>query len=220
MPVITISREAGSGGDDIAMEVAGTLGCELVGKEFMERVLDRYGFIEFGREYDTRLSFWERLDTARAENRATMMDLLEQVTLAVARHGDAVIVGRSGFAALAGYSDVFHVRIQAPPAVRAARLGTERGIPWDQAFDDIEHIGRLRADFVHRYFGADLYDTRGFDLVVNTGRISHSLAARFIVDAVQAMEPPVGGDPVTIAGADVDPVAISAVEEEFDSLRS
>jgi cytidylate kinase len=44
MTVITISREIGSGGGDIAKQVADSLDYHFVDKKMIERVLMEYGF--------------------------------------------------------------------------------------------------------------------------------------------------------------------------------
>src|SRR5512136_3007919 len=118
MPVITISREYGSEGESIAERIAQTLGYHLVDKEFIGAVLGQYGLVEFAWEYDTLPGFWDRFDAERGKRRAVMVDMLNQVLRAVAHHGDMVILGRSGFAALSGFADVLHVRLKAPFSIR------------------------------------------------------------------------------------------------------
>ena len=52
MAVITVSREFGSGGDVIARNAAEALGYNFVDKEFIGKVLNQYGLVEFDKEYD------------------------------------------------------------------------------------------------------------------------------------------------------------------------
>ena len=96
MTVITISREFGSGGDLLAEKVAHALGYHLVDKAFVSAVLGQYGLSEFDSEYEKQPGFWEGFDTEKAERRDTMVRMLNQVVRAVARHGNVVILGRSG----------------------------------------------------------------------------------------------------------------------------
>ena len=147
-----------------------------------------------------------------------MMRLLEQATLAVAQRKHVLIKGRSGFAVLGGYADVLSVRIQAPVEFRAARFAHENGISLDQATDTVNQIGKVRAAFVKRYYGVDWYDTRGFDLVINAEKVPPSLAVRFVLDAAKALDATDLEGRKTTADADVDPVAIAAVEDEFREI--
>ena len=122
MTVITISREFGNVGDDIGERIAQRLGYHFVDKEFVGAVLSEYGLIDFDSEFETLPGFWERFDAQRGKHRDLMVSVLNQVVQAVARHGDVVIRGRSGFAILAGFADVLHVRLQAPLSVRVEQV--------------------------------------------------------------------------------------------------
>ena len=128
MRVITISREFGSGGSLLAEKVASALGYHLVDKTFISEVLRQYGLAEFDIEYEKQPGFWEGFDTERYERRDLMVRMLNQVVRAVARHGNVVILGRSGYAILAGLADVLHVRLQAPFDDRVATVGAAKGI--------------------------------------------------------------------------------------------
>lgn len=90
MSIITISRELGSEGSHIAEKVAQALGYHFADKKTMEDVLIQYGFAEFDKEYDAARGFWGRFDARTTE----MVNMLNRVIQAVARHGNAVILGR------------------------------------------------------------------------------------------------------------------------------
>lgn len=220
MTAITISREAASGGDDIAADVAEALGYRLVDKHFMGRVLDQYGLIEFHREYDSYLSFWDKLDAERSAQRRLMMGLLTQVIQVVAQSGDVVILGRSGFGALTGFADVLHVRIQAPLDFRAARRAETSGEAVEAVRNDLAAIAKVRADFVRRFYDLDWFDARNFDLVVDTWKVPTDLAAGLITDAARALAPSDPDDPASVMSAEVDPVVVAAVEQEWALRRS
>jgi cytidylate kinase len=115
MSVITISREYGSGGAYIARQVADALGYHFVGKRAMARMLGQQGVAGFSQEYDAvPPAFWTRFSAPRVEDRELMVDTLNRLILALAQHGDVVILGRGAFAVLRSFPGSFHVRIQAP----------------------------------------------------------------------------------------------------------
>ena len=95
MAVITISREFGSGGIDIAHKVAQATGFHYAGKDVMRAVLAQYGVVEFADEYGSLPSFWEGFDVHRMERRDLMVDMLNRAIRGLARHGNVVILGRS-----------------------------------------------------------------------------------------------------------------------------
>ena len=133
MSVITISREFGSVGDDFGEGVAKALGYHCVCKDEIVALLSQYGMVEFDREYETQPGFWESFKPLRNQRRHEMVAMLNQVVQAVAQHGNIVIQGRSGFAVLADYADVLHVRLQAPPAVRIERVAAQQQMTAEQA---------------------------------------------------------------------------------------
>lgn len=187
MPAITISREYGSEGEPIAERIAQTLGYHLVDKEFLGALLDQYGLVDFDEEYDALPGFWDRFSADRGKRRAVMVDMLNRAMRAVAHHGDVVILGRSGFAALGGFADVLHVRIQAPFSVRVGRVMAQRQLTADQAETAVKESDRVRAAFVEEFYGVPWGAAHAFDLVIDTSAISPILAVTWVVDAVKAL---------------------------------
>ncbi len=167
MTVITISREYGSEGETIAENIAQALGYHLVDKEFIVKVLDQYGLVGYDREYETRLGFWEKY----SRQRDTMVNMLNQVVRAVAKHGNVVILGRSGYAILADFTDVLHVRLQAPLTVRVARVMAQQKIPPEQAEAVVKENDAVRLAFVEEFYRVPWGAVQSFDLVINTGKI-------------------------------------------------
>jgi cytidylate kinase len=216
MSAITISREFGSEGDYIAERVAQTLGYHLVDKEFIGAVLSQYGVVEFGREYETLPSFWERLSTQRDQRRDVMVDMLNQVVRAVAQHGNVVILGRSGFAILAGLADVLHVRLQAPLSLRIERVMAQQKIAREQAEAVVKEKDRVRAAFVEGFYGVPWEAVHAFDLVINTDKISPDLAMTWVVAAAKAFVTGPETAKLTTRSIKVDPILAAAVS---DGLR-
>jgi cytidylate kinase len=212
MTVITISREFGSGGADIAQQVAQALGYHYAGQELIGKVLAQYGIVEFDQEYDTTFRFWERFDARRAERREVMQDMLHRVVLALAQHGNVVIVGRGSFAALAGYGDVFNVRIQAPLAQRARRVMAQKGLGTvEEATAAVQEGDKVRTAFIESVYGARWDDARAFDLVIDTGKVAAELAVAWVVAAARALPARPAGDQPSAAVLQVDSVLASVV---------
>ena len=204
MSVITISRDFGSEGDYVAEKSARALGYHLVDKEFFSTVLRQYGLVDFEREYDDLPSFFERLDPHRYPDRDEAVDMFNRVVRAVAQHGNAVILGRSGFELLQGYSGIVHVRLQAPVHVRITRVMAEMKIPFEQAEEVVKGKDRVHAAFVEEYYSIPWDAVHAFDLVVNTGKISPDLATTWLVAAVRALSVIPEPDKPTTSSIEVD----------------
>lgn len=189
MSVITISREFGSEGDTIAQKAAQNLGFHFVDKKFIGHILGEYGFVEFDKEYDTLPGFWERFDAQRGKQREEIIKMLNQVVLAVAHHGNVVILGRSGFEVLSGFADVLHMRIQAPLAVRIGRVMEKQNLSFEQAEAVVKEKDRVRLAFVEEFYKVPWGSMKAFDLVVSTDKISPEMAATWVVQAMQTYLP-------------------------------
>jgi len=213
MSVITISRECGSEGNAIARKVAQTLGHHFVDREFIGTILGQYGYVEFDKEYETLPSFWERFDAQREKQRDVMVDMLNQVIQAVAHHGDVVILGRSGFEVLGGFTDVLHVRLQAPFSARVGRVMEQQKITFDDAESFVKNNDKVRLAFVEEFYRVSWGAIHAFDLVINTGKISPDLAVTWVIDAAKIVVTSLEIDKPTTASIMVDRILAEAVSD-------
>jgi cytidylate kinase len=198
MSVITISREFGCVGDDIGARIAERLGYHFVDKEFIGALLREYGLINFEKEFETPQGFWDAFNTQRGKRRDLMVEMLNRVVQAVARHGNAVIQGRSGFAILEDFADVLHVRLQAPLPVRVEQTMAQRQMTAEQAAASVKDGDDARRSFVQEFYGVPWDAIRAFDLVISTGKIPPDLAITWVIDAAKALAlSPTDGKPTT-----------------------
>lgn len=211
MAVITISRQLGSGGIDIGQQVAKILGYAFVDKRTIDRFFRQYGLTKFDDLYGSAPGI---LDLFSQTNMLTI-SMLNEMIEAIARRGKAVIVGRGGFAVLAGYADVLHVRIEAPVAVRAQRImASENLATIQEAEARIAEDDNVRGKFVQMFYNKHWDEPSNFDLVLDTSVMSNDVAAQQIVDAVKAVEPrALAENAVTTARIEVDPVLADAVNK-------
>lgn len=185
MTVITISREYGSGGDQLAEKVAQALGYHLVDKAFVSAVLCQYGLTEFDSEYEKQPGFWEGFDTEKAERRETMVRMLNQVVRAVARHGNVVILGRSGYAILAGLADVLHVRLQAPLDDRIELVRNATNVSLLEATALVKENDKMRKAFVESFYRVPWESALAFDIALNTSRVPVNVATDWVIQAAK-----------------------------------
>ena len=216
MPVVTISRETGSGGRYIAEKVAHALKYDLADKNTIGRICGRYGRDEFGIDLGYMPDLWTRFDSPPDDQRVMMVDMLNDVIQALAHRDNIVIVGRSGFAVLAEFADVLNVRIQAPLSIRIKRVMERRRIPsLDQAEALVKQSDNVRAAFIEAFYGSPWDRSKPFDVVIDTSKISEELAIDWLVGAVSAwpLQPILGTH--TVSTIWVDPILTTIVSEEL-----
>jgi len=185
---ITISREAGAGGSEIARRVGRALGWEVLDKELVERVAERShlprSVLELVDEtkpswaYDV-LGAW--LDPQIISHEKYVVYLTRAI-LAAARRGNVVLVGR-GASLLLPRSQGLAVRIIASEKHRLHHLMEEHGFAEAEARRYMAEVDRGRRDFVIRFFHHDITDPHLFDLVIQADRLGAEGAAEAIVAA-------------------------------------
>jgi L-amino acid N-acyltransferase YncA/cytidylate kinase len=227
LPVITIARQLGSGGDEVAALVAERLGLPLLDREIISRAAQTAGVSEQALRNAERhsgllsrmLESLGKFGTAGAEGSAldgisstallvTSSDfrsLLAQVLRDVAASGPAVIIGHAGQVALRDLPNTLHVFIHAPTDYRVARLAREQGIPPDRARAQIEDSDRERTRFYQSAYHVNWYDLRLYDVVADTSLVGIHGAADLIVEMAQRAaaltEEPRAPEPERPAGA-------------------
>ena len=214
MTIITISREFGSGGDRLASQVAKTLGFHLVDKVFISDVLCEYGLTEFDMQYDNKVGFWEGFDVDKTERRETMVTMLNRVIRMVARHGNSVILGRSGYAILGGFADVMHVRVHAPFEARVATVCREQALPESEARALVKNKDKIRTAFVESFYRVPWDSPQAFDVSLNTAVVSVDMATAWVVEAAKRLKSCSPEGPTT-SQLEFDPVLMQAVTEKL-----
>jgi cytidylate kinase len=199
-PVITVTRQFGSGGSDVARLAARALGWELVDNEFVDEVARRAGLpaAEVAQREERAPGLLERLArtlaiaspemfmTAQAapsveRDEATIVKLTERVIAEAAAHGRVVLVGRGAQAVLAQRPDALHIYVVASKPWRA-KLAVERlGVDPAHAAKVVEDTDRRRDDYVATYYGRARQEIANYDLVVNAERLGFEGAAGLVV---------------------------------------
>ncbi len=181
MPVITLSRELGSRGDDVALAVAEQLKLRLIGRELINQAARQAGAPEVAlAEIDELGLLGVRPSrAARQLYRATV----EQIIRELAAAGDVLLVGRGSQVVLAGQAGVLHVRIIAPLADRIHCVQERCNVSTEAAAARIAASDRARCTYLRRHFGARLDDPQWYDLVINMAHFQVADAAALICTA-------------------------------------
>jgi cytidylate kinase len=189
-PWVTISRQVGSGGVELAHRVAERLGWQVYDRQILEEiarhtpareaVLSRLDEREVGWLEDTLTNLLQPEDPGRAAFLQEMM----RVIWALGRKGRAVILGR-GANWLLNARFGLRVRAVAPLEVRVDRLAREERRKPAEARERLRVDDRERARFVRQVFGRDVEDPLGYDMIVNLALLDIEAATEAIVAALR-----------------------------------
>ena len=130
MAVVTVSRESGSGGEDIAKAVAKKLGYDYVSKESIYKEIEEHGkkWLEWVSDLDEKApSIWERYD----KSWSAYLALVEHCVYKSAAKNNVVILGRGGNWLLKDVPYALRVRIIGAPEDRARKLSERDGMGLD-----------------------------------------------------------------------------------------
>ena len=211
MAVITVSRQYGSGGDEIVSRLCELLNYTYFDKRLLAREASAAGLSEaevidawednykvtglferlFSREpkRSSAARTWREVPGGAVVAEAADVDF-DAATRFVRRaiehayeRGEIVVVGRGGQVILQDRPGVLHVRIESPMVVRVSYVQRAENLDAGQAEERIEQKDRAAAEYLRRYYGVDWTNPALYHLIVNAARWDCESAARLIADA-------------------------------------
>ena len=202
--LITVSRQYGAGGSEVAARVARTLGWRVVDNELVERVAARAGLApEDVAQREERVStFIERLartlvaatpelvvppEAGGTAPEADLVRITERVVEEVAAEGRVVLVGRAAPAVLARERDAIHVKVVAPRDWRIRVIAQRLGVPLEEAATLTDETDRNRSRYHRQHYQRDWADPANYHLVLNTAALGLDGAADVVVDRARRL---------------------------------
>jgi cytidylate kinase len=204
--IITIEREYGSGGAEIAELLAHQLGWKLWDKDLTEEIarlakcpknvvevreertdpLYYRLFKSFLRgSYEGSLNA-HKLNVVDSES---ILKLTERVVCEAAKSGNSVIVGRGSHYFLRNRNDALRVFLFAPREDKICRL-IARGKTENEAEQLVDSVDHERADFIRKYFKVEWPNYPFFHTMINT-HIGDLQVAQAITDFMNRLNSPV-----------------------------
>lgn len=178
MDVITISRQLGSMGSEVAKEVSRRLGFRLVWRDLINQAAIRAGAPEVALATIDDLGLLGISPTASVQR--AYISAVHTVMEELANEGKVVVVGRAGQMILRGHPNVLHVKIIAPVELRISRIAKKQGIVLDAARAQVEASDASRRKYLKRYYGVNWEDSNLYDLTINTVRLNVNAASELI----------------------------------------
>ncbi len=209
MPVITISRQTGSGGMTIGQRLAERLQADYLNTQIIQQVAHQLGISEaVAAEHNERgEGFVERLarvlpgaDPAlAAQSRPAVplpfastteafVEVTRQLVREAARTGNVVIFGHGAQYILAGQPEVLHVRFVAPLPARIERVMGREGLSRPEAERRIQKEDQRRARHIRQYYQADWGAPDAYHLILNTALWNEASSIQLVLRAVDELQ--------------------------------
>jgi cytidylate kinase len=190
MAIVSVSREEGSWGGDVARDLAARLNYRLLDKKALLEEAEAYGGIRDGMPelMEKQPGLLERLD----QDRRRYSVLLRTVVFDVALRDNVVFLGRGTGMLLRDVDHAIGALLTCPRPTRVARI-MERGaggrpgpMSKEQADEIVRRADRDRANY-HRYlFQVDWLDPVAHTIIMNTAVIEIPAAVDVLVKMIES----------------------------------
>ncbi len=201
--VITISREFGSGGSEIAGLLSKRLGVKYYDKDLLKRAAKESGMChEIFENHDEKptSSFLYNLvmDTysfSYGSSPYVEMPISHKVFLAqfetikkIASEGPCIIVGRCADYALSDFDNIINIYIHSTLEARAERISRKYNMSMDKAKDMIAKKDKQRANY-HNFYSAKKWGKAdSYDLSIDSHKLGIEKTVLFIEQYVNMLE--------------------------------
>ena len=203
--IITINRECGSGGGEIARQLGEKLGIKVYGRAILQSVVDYFEttledmdhikaqrtnwwseFCHFYRQFDmTGYSYDSHLEATPLSLYYAEARLLREL----AEQESCIIVGRAGFHIFRDNPNALHLLIMADRDARIARIATKQKLSPEEAAKVIDETDKARDTFVKTVAETSRYDARNYDFVLNVTKMPTDEVAQFLADNIRKKYP-------------------------------
>lgn len=203
MRAITISREYGSGGGEIAARLAHTLGWKLVDHEVVTQIAQRLGVeVEDAEAHDEQAESWVVHFLSTMQSVGPMVALpshmayppdevaytkaVQEVVHGAVKAGQTVIVGRGAQLILADHRDVLHLRIVAPLEQRIKYVALRENLTREAAQQRIQQKDAQRRRYLWTTYRHTPDEAELYDLVLNTAVLNLDTCVQLVLQTLAA----------------------------------
>jgi cytidylate kinase len=206
--VVTIARQVGTTGEEIARGVAEQLGFRHIDYQIIQRAADEAGVspetvsdAEHTPSLMTRLleslartpslpvAAWADpipLSSSPMLTSADYRRFVENVIKDLAGSGDCVIVGHSAQITLKERPDTLRVLVTGSRKYRARRIMAGMGVEEKAALQTADRTDAEREDFFHRFYDAGWLTPWTYDLCINSDQLKLEACVDLITSAARA----------------------------------
>ena len=194
-PIVTLFGLRGSAATDIGPKLAERLGVRYIPQALSsDELAESQGTVMLT---DSGISRWIRRmapqmsGLADASNLAVNRKIANDNTYKVMQSvdGGGVILGRNAALVLGRVQGVLHVRIVSPFKKRVERVERVTGLDREQAAQQCRTEDRMRAELASALYQWDPNDDEYYDLVINSGQLTHEQIIDLIEETYRAKFP-------------------------------
>jgi cytidylate kinase len=200
--LITVSREFGAGGSDLARELGARLKWPVLDHDIVHRVAQRLrlndGTVEPFDEHPPSLlariatvlivpvpGMYSFPTAAEVPTHDAIADATRRVIEDAAKSLPLIVVGHGAQCIFEDRIDMLSVRLVAPLLVRLSRVAARQRIGSAMAAALVRRADEDRQAYIQRYFHRDWRSELLYDLQINTGAIAISEAATMVTRLVE-----------------------------------
>ncbi|MFO7726100.1 MAG: cytidylate kinase-like family protein [Oceanipulchritudo sp.] len=103
----------------------------------------------------------------------------------LAKMGNVILIGRGSHIITRGMGHVRHARLVAPREDRVERASRRLGISTQEAAREVRQRDAASEAYARSHFDESLSETKAYDLVLNTGRLSNHEAVNLLYGLIQ-----------------------------------
>lgn len=182
MSIITISRQDGSLGREIAENLAHRLNMQLIERdkvisEWMPEVADSYQL--------RMLAESPKFYMDNCKEGVSFKEFIEKKLIEAAGETPSIIVGMGAQVIFANHQDAVRVRVIASDTVRIQRIKSKYGLSESEAETLLQKSDRKHKRYISVLYDVDWQDPLNYDITVNTDRLSIEQCAELIAFQVE-----------------------------------
>ena len=201
--IITINRECGSGGGEIARLLGKKIGVKVYDRRILDSVAQQFDLSveNIERVKAQRVTWWD--DFCRfyqqfgAASSSSSNNTLPEATPLSVYHAEArllrelaaqescIIIGRAGFHVFHDEPNAVHFFIIADDKARIDRIARKQNLSREEAEKVINNIDNKRDTFVKNVTGKSRHDAHNYDLVINITGMNPEQVTEFLADIIR-----------------------------------
>ena len=200
--IITINRECGTGGGEIARLLGEKLGYKVYGRAVLEAVAQQFGTTPEGmdRIKAQRTNWWSDFCrfyqqfgaasyTTGTNAEATPKSVYyaeERFLRDLAEKESCIIVGRAGFHIFRDYPNAIHLLLIADREARIARIARKENLSPAEAAKVVDDVDNARDTFVKTVADTSRHDARNYHVCVNITGLETNTVASFLAERIRS----------------------------------
>jgi len=187
--VVTISRNFGAQGREVAQLLANVLKVRCCDRDILQEVARRADMDEeLVKILDEQIShidehWWKGLAARNPISFEDYYKYLVKTVFSISLRG-GVIVGR-GANLILGPERAFRVRIVGSTLKCATRVAERENISLEKAIKKVHDVDQERAEYIRKVYETDINNPLSYDLVLNSDRFDRKQLVELIIEAMK-----------------------------------